>query len=177
MARSHKIHATGLPKEQGGAYYLCNPKKWGWTSSTYADCQICRKIMEKVKSDNATVAYKLVRVRKDGTIGSLFINKKLVIPVGEWLPAEDIPTKGYAHRPGWHAAHLPYAPHLTLKGRQWWKVEIRDYVGLVRPPSQGGVWWLAKWIKFVCPVQITDVRLTKGSARYGNKFRKTSDSH
>jgi len=40
------------------------------------------------------IAYKLMRLRKDGTLGSLFINKKKVYPIGEWLEAEFIPTKG-----------------------------------------------------------------------------------
>ena len=47
-------------------------------------------------------AYKLFIKRKDGTIGPLFIGRKQRIPMGVWLEAEDIPTKGYAHRPGWH---------------------------------------------------------------------------
>lgn len=36
-------------------------------------------------------AYKLFRVRRDGTIGPLFINKKQRIPVGEWMCAEEHP--------------------------------------------------------------------------------------
>ena len=44
-------------------------------------------------------AYKLMRMRKDGTLGSLFINKSC-IPLGKWLEARS-PDKGYAHRPGW----------------------------------------------------------------------------
>jgi hypothetical protein len=62
-------------------------------------------------------AYKLMKHRKDGTLGSLFIHRKAVIPVGVWLDAEDHPTKGYAHRVGWHCTFKPYAPHLGTKGR------------------------------------------------------------
>ena len=91
-----------------------------------------------------TTAYKLFRVRKDGSIGPLFINKKLRIKIGEWMEAEDHPTKGYAHRPGWHAAPAPHAPHLSMNGRKWFKVFIEDYVPLLRPKSQGGEWLLAK---------------------------------
>jgi len=46
------------------------------------------------------IAYKLFRQRKDGTLGSLFINKRNIIPVNKWLNAESFPTKGYAVRPG-----------------------------------------------------------------------------
>lgn len=47
-------------------------------------------------------AYKLFRVGKDGTIGPLFINRKLVVVPGQWMEAESHPTKGFALRPGWH---------------------------------------------------------------------------
>lgn len=57
-------------------------------------------------------AYKLFRRRGDGSLGPLFINKRQRIPLGEWLQAEDHPTKGYAHRPGWHCGVAPSAPHL-----------------------------------------------------------------
>jgi hypothetical protein len=48
------------------------------------------------------IAYKLFRVRKDGTLGPLFINRPQRVPVGKALVAEDHPTKGFAFRPGWH---------------------------------------------------------------------------
>jgi hypothetical protein len=88
-------------------------------------------------------AYKLFKLRNDGTIGPLFINHKQVIPMDEWLKAEDHPTKGYAHRPGWHVCLDIVAPHLTMKGRIWCAVEVADYVELKRPESQGTTWILA----------------------------------
>jgi hypothetical protein len=94
-------------------------------------------------------AYKLLKQRKNGTIGPLFINRKQVIPFGEWLDAEDHPTKGYAHRPGWHTTSKPYAPHLSIKDRIWIEVEIEDYTELVRPEHQGGVWFLANRMKAI----------------------------
>ncbi len=93
------------------------------------------------------IAYKLIRKRKNGTLGPLFINRKQVIPIGEWLQAENHPTKGYAVRPGWHTTSKPEAPHLSMKGRVWMKVEITNYEKMVRPKSQGGVWWLSKRMK------------------------------
>lgn len=94
------------------------------------------------------VAYKLVRLLKDGSITPLFINKTLRIPFGEWLEAEDHPTKGYAHRPGWHCTCTTDAPHLAKNGRVWVEVEIEDFETIIRPVSQGGVWCLANRIKF-----------------------------
>jgi hypothetical protein len=77
-------------------------------------------------------AFKLFRQRKDGSLGPLFINRNLVVPIGQWLPAEDHPTKGFAHRPGWHVSREPNAPHLSSEGRVWMQVEIKDYVILKR---------------------------------------------
>lgn len=94
-------------------------------------------------------AYKLVRRRKDNSLGPLFINSRLRIPIGEWMEAEDHPTKGYAHRPGWHCCLKPIAPHLTTKGRVWIEVEIQDYKKYNRPESQGGTWVLANRMKVV----------------------------
>lgn len=107
--------------------------------------------------NNTKIAYKLVKVRKDGSIGPLFINPKLRIEVGEWMKAEAHKTKGFAYRPGWHCTRIPKAPHLKemLKSgekREWWMVEIQDYEKRVRPEAQGGLWYLAQKIKFVTPV-------------------------
>jgi hypothetical protein len=95
------------------------------------------------------IAYKLLKQRKDGTIGPLFINRPLRIPIGVWLHAEDHPTKGYAHRPGWHVMSEPIAPHLTEKGRVWYQVKIEDFKPFTRPASQGGLWYLAQQMKLI----------------------------
>lgn len=101
-------------------------------------------------------AYKLVRIKKTGQIGPLFINRALDIKINVWLKSEDHPTKGFAHRPGWHCSNKPVAPHLktALKSgerRVWYKVQIKDYIEIKRPESQGGIWYLAKSIKFLEP--------------------------
>lgn len=93
------------------------------------------------------IAYKLLRKRKSGTLASLFIGRKNTIPIGKTLIAEDIPTKGYAHRPGWHCLAKPEAPHLSKKDRVWCKVKIWDYELHERPKSQGGLWYLAQKMK------------------------------
>ena len=93
------------------------------------------------------IAYKLLTVRADGTIGPLFINRKLRIPINVWMAAECHPTKGYAVRPGWHCTSKPEAPHFSVKGRAWFEVQIYDYTEFTRPKSQGGVWYIAKMMR------------------------------
>lgn len=55
------------------------------------------------------IGYKLFHKRKDGTYGPLFINKKQKLVAGVYYAAGDYPTKGYAHRPGWHICSAPVA--------------------------------------------------------------------
>ena len=95
------------------------------------------------------IGYKLVRLRKNGTIGPLFINKKLDIPFYVWMLAEEHRTKGYKFRPGWHILAKPEAPHLSKKNRVWCMVEFENYEKCVRPENQGGLWYLAQNMKVV----------------------------
>lgn len=116
-------------------------------------CPLCD--MLAVPPGDKRQGWKLFRMRRDGSLGPLFINRKLRVPVGEWLEAEDHPTNGYAHRPGWHACLEPVAPHLRQGGdRVWCLVELSDCKLYDRPESQGGTWVLAKWLKVVkvCPM-------------------------
>lgn len=92
-------------------------------------------------------AWKLFKLRKDGTLGSLFINSSAVIPVGKWMWAKDYPTKGFAHRPGWHCTLRKSAPHLSMKGRVWARVEVKFVEEFERPKEQGGKWLLARRLK------------------------------
>ena len=94
-------------------------------------------------------AYKLFRVRKDGSISSLFINKHERYPLNKWLTAKSYPTKGFAIRPHWHCTSQPVAPHLSTKGRAWFEVEMKDYTEFSRPEQQGGLWYLANKIKII----------------------------
>jgi hypothetical protein len=89
-------------------------------------------------------AFKLVRQRKDGSLGPLFINARQRLEFNKWLQAGCYPTKGFAVRPGWHCCAEPVAPHLSPKGRVWVKVKIRDYEEHRRPEAQGGLWYVAK---------------------------------
>lgn len=106
-------------------------------------------IVQYVGLVNHTIAYKLFRVRKNGTIGSLFINRKAILPIGEWVEAKPYKTKGFAFRPGWHCTKKPHAPHLGMEGRAWYKVEIETYTEHIRPKNQGGMWYLAHRMKIL----------------------------
>ena len=92
-------------------------------------------------------AYKLLRVRRDGSIGPLFINRQQIIPIGKWLRAESHPTKGFQVRSGWHVTGKPCAPHLSIKNRRWYLVEIKSFKSIKRPESQGGEWFLCDQMK------------------------------
>lgn len=94
-------------------------------------------------------AYKLVRKLKDGSLAPLFINQRLRLTFDEWLEAEDHPTKGFAHRPGWHCCFTQHAPHLSEKDRVWIEVEVEDFTKYDRPESQGGAWILANRMKVI----------------------------
>lgn len=91
------------------------------------------------------IAYKLMRKRKDGTLGSLFINCKQRYEIGRLYESESHPTSGYKYRPGFHCCSTPVAPHLSKKGRVWVVVDIPPTSEKIsRPAHQGGVWYLAE---------------------------------
>lgn len=58
--------------------------------------------------------YKLLEMDvRTGRLYPLFIGKDKATEPGTWLPAEDLPAKGFAHRPGWHVnVSAPFAPQL-----------------------------------------------------------------
>lgn len=103
------------------------------------------------------IAYKLFREMKDGSIAPLFINKRLRLKLNEWLNAESHPTKGFAYRPGWHCTEKPIAPHLSEKGRAWYRIEVEDFKRYNRPESQGGTWILANRIKILNKLEYAEV--------------------
>lgn len=109
-------------------------------------------------AQDTITGYKLFKVRANGTLGPLFINARQVVQVGEWLPAEDHPTKGFAHRPGWHCTLAPVAPHLATEPkhgprRVWMRVEMAGVTKYNRPESQGGTWALATAIRVLGPAE------------------------
>lgn len=57
--------------------------------------------------------WKLFEMRDDGKLFPLFIGKTKETKIGEWVPAEIIPTPKFSVRPGWHLnCELPSAVHL-----------------------------------------------------------------
>ena len=98
-------------------------------------------------------AYKLFRLRKDGTLGPLFVGRGLVVRVGDVHTArDDLPHPGLAHRPGFHCCSKKRAPHIKMRlgngeRRVWCKVDIGDWREHMRPESQGGLWYTAKSVR------------------------------
>lgn len=95
------------------------------------------------------IGYKLFNQRADGSLGPLFINRRQRLEVGVQYEAEDHPTKGYAHRPGWHICAEKNAPHLSKKGRVWARVEFSGHTEHQRPANQGGLWYTAQRMKIM----------------------------
>lgn len=105
-------------------------------------------------------AYKLFRKMADGQLAPLFINAKQRIKFGEWLPAENHPTKGFAARAGWHCGLLPKADHLSSNRRVWAEIEVgNDYYEFKRPKNQGGMWIIAESIKVIRELTTSQVSL------------------
>lgn len=100
------------------------------------------------------LAYKLFRIRKDGTLDEQRTNRRQRIPLGKPLVAESHRTKGYKYRPGWHVVDTPNAPHLSTVGRKWYVVNISGWTKHVRPASQGGLWYTAKTMTVLRPVDL-----------------------
>lgn len=95
------------------------------------------------------IGYKLFRVRADGSLGPLFINRKQRLEIGVKYTAEEHLTPGYAFRPGWHICHSQSAPHLSKKGRVWAKVRFSEHTSHKRPVSQGGLWYTANYMTII----------------------------
>jgi len=100
------------------------------------------------------IAFKLFKIRKDGSVGSLFINSSEKYQLNKWMDAKEFKKKGFANRKGWHCLLEPNAPHLKTElsngeQRKFFKVEIKDYDFFERPKSQGGRWALAQKMKII----------------------------
>ena len=100
---------------------------------------------------NYPTGYKLFRVRANNTLGPLFVGKRRVLPIGQWLECEtNLPHPGLAHRPGWHVLLKPDAPHLSRKGRRMYQVAFDGELSREqRPMSQGGEWVTAQRIMII----------------------------
>ena len=72
--------------------------------------------------------YKLFEQDSMGNLYPLFIGKKEIMPIDEWIKAKILPTKGFAVRPGLHIGQICSAPWLmsadgTYKSQRskYWK--------------------------------------------------------
>lgn len=106
-----------------------------------------------VGTDTDVVAYKLLRVRGDGSLGPLFVDRGLVLRPGQEYRAKTrCPHPGLAYRPGFHCTHAPRAPHIKLvlktgERRVWCRVRLRGRVTPHRrPEAQGGLWYTAEYM-------------------------------
>lgn len=71
--------------------------------------------------------YKLLEVDPQGRLFPLFIGNKKEILLKTFLKAENLPTKGFARRSGWHLGRIPSAPWLmnskgeygSKRGKGW----------------------------------------------------------
>lgn len=74
--------------------------------------------------------YKLFEMDSSGNLYPLFIGKKDAMPVGEWIKAQVLPTRGFAIRPGLHLGEVCSAPWLmsadgtykSQRGKTWKRV-------------------------------------------------------
>lgn len=107
-------------------------------------------------------AYKLFRVRRDGSLGPVIINRGQRIETGKWLKFEDHSDKarsyGVAIRPGFHATKEPHAPHLTNGSKQaiadnrtWFVVELQKVRAEHRGVDGGSDWYVAEKMKVLHP--------------------------
>ena len=54
--------------------------------------------------------FKCFEQDKFGNLYALFIDKNTKMPVGEWLQAEIVPTRGFSVRPGFHVGQIADCP-------------------------------------------------------------------
>ena len=90
--------------------------------------------------------YKLFEQDTDGNLYALFIDKKAIMPVGEWLTAGNFPTKGFAARPGYHIGDgIPSAPWLMSRDGTY--------------KSQRSKYWRRVWaeVEYVADTDYTSV--------------------
>ena len=84
--------------------------------------------------------YKLFEMDTTGKLYPVFIGKNKETKIGEWIPAENLPTKGFAERPGWHLGMgIPDAPWL----RGYDGSELGPYKG--RNKGWKRVWCLCEY--------------------------------
>ncbi|MCG5526868.1 hypothetical protein LRF89_06695 [Halorhodospira sp. 9621] len=101
------------------------------------------------------LGYKLMRRMGDG-YAPLYFCRSHRYQLGDWQEAVDGGRKrGYAHRPFFHICQAPDAPHIRLRApRVWLLCEFQPHQVFPRPSSQGGDWFLAKWMRLLREVAL-----------------------
>lgn len=101
-------------------------------------------------------AYKLLRKRKDGSLGSLFVGRSFILKKNiNYMASTNLPHKGLAYRPGFHCCSKPIAPHLKMtlsngEQRVWAYVELDGEIEKIkRPECQGGIWYVSSMMKIL----------------------------
>ena len=89
--------------------------------------------------------FKLFEMDTENNLYPLFIDKKTVYPIGEWIKAENHPTKGFATRPGLHVGQICSAPWLMSADGTY--------------KSQRSKYWKRVWceVEYNATVDYTDV--------------------
>lgn len=99
------------------------------------------------------IAYKIMRMNRDHSFGSLYVLRDIKYHIGVNYHAQDGQPKNLAHRPGFHATTEPFAPHITLtpasgENRLWVEVLLGGKIEeFKRPSNQGGKWLIAEQMK------------------------------
>ena len=108
---------------------------------------------------NGMKAYKMCRMRKDGTLGPMFVGTDEIFPIGVWVTAQMSfrrkLDKVYSRlgwlkfRPGLHFAAIPYAPHIGIKENGvikymhddvvWCECEITDEIDYTLEAHERGM--------------------------------------
>ena len=107
-------------------------------------------------------AFKLFRIRKEGSIGSLFVEPTARHPIGTWIPAKAHSHKKLKFRKGWHALIHPNAPHLSKKNRAWYIVMVDNYEVIDRPKNHGGKWVIAQKLNIIGRLPDSVIHLSTG---------------
>ena len=84
------------------------------------------------------ICYKLFEMDTENNLYPLFIDKNTAYPIGEWIYAENHPTKGFAARPGLHCGEICSAPWLMSADGTY--------------KSQRSKYWKRVWCEVECNV-------------------------
>ena len=84
--------------------------------------------------------YKLFEMDTQNNLYPLFIDKHTSYPIGEWIYAENHPTKGFAARPGLHCGMICSAPWLMSADGTY--------------KSQRSKYWKRVWCEVECNVTV-----------------------